>query len=48
MENLVDSGARIVLLAIGYPGPEVVLEYLYDLGIRRNDMIFMAIEWLSG
>jgi len=44
---LIASGARIVLLALFTPYHLHVTEYLYDLGVRRNEMIFFAIEWMT-
>ena len=46
-DHLIASGARIVLLALFSPYHLYVTEYLYDLGVRRNEMIFLAIEWLN-
>ena len=46
-DDLINSGARIVLLALFSPYHLYVTEYLYDLGVRRNEMIFLAIEWLN-
>lgn len=46
-ENLITSGVRVIVMATYYRDTPVIFEYLYDLGIRRNDMVFLAVEWLS-
>jgi ABC-type branched-subunit amino acid transport system substrate-binding protein len=45
-QELINSGAKIVILIVYGHLPGTTLEILYDLGVRRGDMIFMGIEWL--
>lgn len=46
-QHIIDIGARIILIIILSPGPKLSIEAFYDLGVRRGDMVFMGIEWLS-
>ncbi|MEE4247977.1 MAG: hypothetical protein V2I33_21505 [Kangiellaceae bacterium] len=46
-QNIIDVGARVVILVFFSPMPKNAIEILYDLGVRRGDMAFMGIEWLS-
>jgi hypothetical protein len=46
-QHIIDIGAIIVLVVTLSPGPPISLEAFYDLGVRRGDMVFMGIEWLS-
>jgi hypothetical protein len=46
-QNLIDVEAKIVILIVYGKMPNSIFEILYDLGVRREDMIFMGIEWLN-
>ena len=46
-DHLIASGVRILVIATHSHDVPFITEYLYDLGMRRNDIIFLAVEWLS-
>jgi ABC-type branched-subunit amino acid transport system substrate-binding protein len=47
VEKLIESNARVVLLIVYTAALQQILSELYDLGMRRGDIVFIAIEWLT-
>lgn len=47
IQDVIDSGTRVVILAVIDEEVNMIIEKFYDLGMREGDLLIIAVEWLN-